>query len=171
MAIGERIRFLRNLRGMTQKQLGISVGFPESSADVRLAQYESGSRTPKESMTKIIADSLDVSPLALTVPDINTHLGFMHTLFATEDIYSLIPSIKDGRVTLTFSNLRVLDQTFMKSIYEWAEMSDKYRAGEITKEEYDNWRYHYPDFEKSQLWEKVPPQWLTDLFVNSGENK
>ena len=39
------------------------------------------------------------------------------------------------------------------------------------KEVYDNWRYHYPDFEKSQLWEKVPPQWLTDLFVNSSENK
>ena len=29
MAIGERIRFFRNLRGMTQKYLGQMVGFPE----------------------------------------------------------------------------------------------------------------------------------------------
>lgn len=29
MAIGERIRFFRNLRGMTQKYLGQVVGFPE----------------------------------------------------------------------------------------------------------------------------------------------
>ena len=28
MAIGERIRFFRNLRGMTQKYLGQVVGFP-----------------------------------------------------------------------------------------------------------------------------------------------
>ena len=43
MAIGERIHFFRLLRGMTQKYLGMSLGFPEKSADVRLAQYETGS--------------------------------------------------------------------------------------------------------------------------------
>lgn len=32
MAIGERIRFLRNLRGMTQKYLGTAIGFPEKTA-------------------------------------------------------------------------------------------------------------------------------------------
>ena len=37
MAIGERIRHFRNKRGLTQKQLGTAVGFPEKSADVRLA--------------------------------------------------------------------------------------------------------------------------------------
>lgn len=37
MAIGERIHFFRLLRGMTQKYLGTIVGFPERSADVRLA--------------------------------------------------------------------------------------------------------------------------------------
>lgn len=35
MAIGERIRFFRNLRGMTQKYLGTVVGFPEKTADIR----------------------------------------------------------------------------------------------------------------------------------------
>ena len=48
MATGERIRFFRTLRGMTQKYLGLLLGFPESSADVRLAQYESEDRTPKK---------------------------------------------------------------------------------------------------------------------------
>ena len=46
MAIGERIRFIRNLRGMTQKYLGIEIGFPEKTADIRMAQYESGTRSP-----------------------------------------------------------------------------------------------------------------------------
>ena len=38
MAIGERIRFFRNKRGMTQKYLGVLMGFPEKAADIRMAQ-------------------------------------------------------------------------------------------------------------------------------------
>ena len=61
MAIGERIHFFRLLRGMTQKYLGMALGFPEKSADVRLAQYETGSRTPKADLTAALAQVLDVS--------------------------------------------------------------------------------------------------------------
>ena len=46
MAIGERIRFLRNLKGMTLKWLGMAGGFDEKTADIRMAQYESVTRTP-----------------------------------------------------------------------------------------------------------------------------
>ena len=34
-------------------------------------------------------------------------------------------------------------------------------ADEISKEDYDKWRYHYPEFDKAQNYVKVPPQ---DLF-------
>ncbi len=67
MAIGERIHFFRLLRGMTQKYLGMALGFPEKSADVRLAQYETGSRTPKADLTAALAQVLDVSHHALSV--------------------------------------------------------------------------------------------------------
>ena len=33
--------------------------------------------------------------------------------------------------------------------------------GMISQEEYDRWRYHYPEFDKTQNYVKVPPQ---DLF-------
>ena len=89
MAIGERIRFFRNLRGMTQKYLGTVVGFPEKTADIRMAQYESGSRTPKADLTNSLAEVLGISPLALSVPDIDSYLGLMHTLFTLEDRYGL----------------------------------------------------------------------------------
>ena len=75
MAIGERIHFFRLLRGMTQKYLGMALGFPEKSADVRLAQYETGSRTPKADLTAALAQVLDVSPHALSVPDIDSYVG------------------------------------------------------------------------------------------------
>ena len=78
MAIGERIRFFRNLKGMTQKFLGVQVGFSERTADIRMAQYESGSRTPKADLTEELAHVLGVSPLALNVPDIESYLGSYH---------------------------------------------------------------------------------------------
>ena len=48
MAIGERIHHFRLLRGFTQKYLGQQLGFSDSQADVRIAQYEKGARSPKE---------------------------------------------------------------------------------------------------------------------------
>lgn len=96
MAIGERIRFIRNLRGMTQKWLGISSGLPEKTADIRMAQYESGTRVPKAEQTEKIAEALNVSPAALNVPDIESYIGVMHTLFALEDLYGFKIDEVDG---------------------------------------------------------------------------
>ena len=58
----------------TQKYLGTIVGFPERSADVRLAQYETGTRKPKAELTAALAQALDVSPHALDVPDIDSYI-------------------------------------------------------------------------------------------------
>ena len=80
MAIGERIRFFRNMKGITQKYLGMVVGFPERSADVRMAQYETGSRTPKADITAALAQVLDVAPEALNVPDRYRHRPDAHPL-------------------------------------------------------------------------------------------
>ena len=77
MAIGERIHFFRSLRGLTQKHLGTLLGFPEKSADIRVAQYEMGDRTPRSDLTKTLSDVLDVSPLALDVPDIDSGFSLM----------------------------------------------------------------------------------------------
>lgn len=100
MAISERIHFFRLMRGMTQKYLGTAIGFPEKSADVRLAQYETGTRKPKADLTNALAQVLDVSPQALDVPDIDSYIGLMHTLFTLEDIYGLTVSEADGEVCL-----------------------------------------------------------------------
>ena len=47
MAIGQRIKYFRNRKGMTQKQLGEQLGFMGKTSDVRMAQYESEARVPK----------------------------------------------------------------------------------------------------------------------------
>ena len=172
MAIGERIRFIRNLRGMTQKYLGTLVGFPEKTADIRMAQYEAGTRTPKEDLTKALAGALEVSPLALDIPDIDSYLGLMHTLFALEDRYGLTIEDRDGEVVFRIDPRRGREAArISEMVYAWAHVAEKYRAGEITKEEYDKWRYNYPQYDSSRIWVKVPSQELSDALVEAFNDK
>ena len=145
MGIGERIRFIRNLRGMTQKFLGLQVGFSERTADIRMAQYESGSRTPKADLVEKLADALDVSTEALNVPNIDSYTGLMHTLFALEDLYGFKIDRLDGEICIRLN--KQIGSTYAKMsglIQPWEEMAQKYHNGEISREEYDQWRYRYP---------------------------
>ena len=166
MAIGERIRFIRNLRGMTQKYLGMAIGFTEKTADVRMAQYEAGARTPKENMITDLANVLEVSPLALNVPDIDSYLGLAHTLFTLEDIYGLTISEDDTGICLRLDKSKGRNYEEMIKIFTaWRLEAAKLKSGEITKEEYDKWRYRYPEFDTTQRWAKVPSQELSDFLI------
>lgn len=163
MAIGERIHFFRLLRGMTQKYLGTAVGFPEKSADVRLAQYETGTRTPKADLTAELAKVLDVSPKALDVPDIDSYVGLMHTLFTLEDRYGVTIDEADGEVCLKVDVRKNKDSARLhEMLCAWRQANAMLKAGEITQEEYDRWRYYYPEFDTSQRFVKVIPQDLID---------
>jgi len=168
MAIGERIRFIRNLRGMTQKYLGMLVGFPEKTADVRMAQYESGSRTPKTDLTGTLANALDVSPLALSVPDIDSELGLMHTFFALEDIYGLKIDKVDEELCIRLDSRRGNSNAFLFDFFAaWQKQAELFKNGEISKEEYDCWRYNYPKFYTDSGYVKVPSQELSDALVDA----
>ena len=168
MAIGERIRFIRNLRGMTQKYLGTLAGFPEKTADIRMAQYEAGTRTPKEELTKALAGALDVSPLALDVPDIDSYFGLMHTLFALEDRYGLTIETRDGEVLFRVDPRKGKDAARISELVcAWAAIAEKYHAGEISRDEYDKWRYYYPQYDDTQITAKVPSQELNDAIVRA----
>lgn len=82
---GKRIRRYRVLCGMTQKALGMAVGFPQETADVRIAQYESGARTPKQNLLCEMAQVLGVSPSMLAVPRIRSKEELCTLLTALED--------------------------------------------------------------------------------------
>ena len=172
MAIGERIRFFRNLRGMTQKYLGQVVGFPEKTADIRMAQYESGSRTPKAELTESLAGALGVSPLALSVPDIDSYLGLMHTLFTLEDRYGLTVDTGENGVSLRVDPRKGKDAAELSEMLTaWAEQSEKYHNGDINRDEYDKWRYNYPKFDETSGFVKVPSQNFSDAMVESFKDR
>ena len=173
MAIGKRIRYFRILRGMKLKELGMKIGFPEKSADVRMAQYEAETRTPKAELTAALAHALDVSPQALTVPDIDSDLGLMHTLFALEDICGLRVEEADGEICLGVDASQGARAASLREMLRaWREQAARLEAGEITREEYDRWRYRYPEFDTSGQWHKISPsQGLGDATVKRGRKR
>ena len=172
MAIGERIHFFRKMRGMTQKYLGMLMGFPERSADVRMAQYETGSRTPKADLTRALANAFDVSPNALTIPDIDTDIGLMHTLFALEDLRGLTIGKLDGEICLRLDKSKGTTYLSMfEMLSAWAEQAEKLKTGEITKEDYDRWRYNYPQYDTTQKWGKILSKEISDTLVKQLKNR
>ena len=81
ITFGEKLRYLRQKNNMTQKQLGIAVGFPENTADVRIAQYETNARMPLEELLKKIAQVLGVQKEILTVPVLSKAKEFSAAFF------------------------------------------------------------------------------------------
>jgi hypothetical protein len=57
----------------------------------------------------------------------------MHTLFFLEDHYGL-PPVKEGETVC----VQIPETPVTK---KWVEMYQRYYNGEISKAEYDNWRY------------------------------
>ena len=144
MAIGERIRFFRNLRGLTLKALGMEVGFSPRTADIRMSQYESGSRSPKQELVEHLAQTLHVSTDALNVPNLDSYYGFMHTLFAIEDLYGLQIGKLDGELCLRFDRQRA-KMRLHDDFDAWYQVWERYQNGELSREDYDNWRYTFPE--------------------------
>ena len=149
MAIGKKIRFFRTMRGMTQKQLGILAGLSAETADVRMAQYEAGTRTPREELTAALARALDVSSQALTAPCIDSGVELMHMLFALEDSCGVKIDSVDGEFCLRLDN--GIDSDSLSMLNEWRDMAMLLERGEITKAEYDHWRYNYKGIEKMSI--------------------
>ena len=153
------------------QQLGEVLGFLGKTSDVRMAQYESESRVPKHDLVKEMAGIFDVSTHALTVPDIDTYIGLMHTFFALEDMYGLKIDEMDSEVVLRLDKSDYSTYSSMdKMLRAWLTEAKKLETGESTKEEYDDWRYKYPELDTHQIWAKVPSQELFDMLEKELKN-
>ena len=104
-----------------------------------------GDNAPKEKYLNALADIFEVSPHALAVPDIDSYVGLMHTLFTLEDLYGLHIDEIDGELCLRLDKSKGTTYLSMFDMFHaWQEQAEKLKSGEITQEEYDQWRYNYP---------------------------
>lgn len=67
ITFGRKLKHLRQKNHLTQKELGMALGFPEDSDDVRIAQYETDTRKPRDEILVKMAKTLNVPLDILTV--------------------------------------------------------------------------------------------------------
>ena len=90
------------------------------------------------------------------MPDIDSYIGLMHTLFTLEDNYGLKIDEINGEVCLTVDVFRGKEAAELsRMLHAWRQAAVMFKAGEITQEEYDRWRRYYPKYDATQRWEKV----------------
>ena len=166
MKIGERIRLIRLFRGLTQRELGELV----NQLDVRIREYESGRRTPKEDKLKELANALNISYSALHPNSV--YEEFMENLFWAEEMFGEIDlfsfSVQNDKpknvfmpvwkydakynrydeerwlsnvpIGLTFNNPTIND--FFR---EWLVMKNELAQGNITRDDYFEWKINWPE--------------------------
>ena len=74
----------------------------------------------------------------------------------------------DGEICLRLDKSRGKTYVDMlEMLSAWVEQAKKLDAGEITREDYDRWRYNYPKYDTTRRWAKVPSQELSDFLVDA----
>ena len=166
MTVGEKIKKIRTFRGMTQKELGLAVGFEEKGADNRIAQYETNYRVPKRELLDKIAQALRVESQNFYTLRPGCAEDFMRTFFWLDEdspgsirLFQLVRNPgKTGASDDTavryndtddwpaqppvgiYFNYGLVDE-FMR---EWLLRQQELHAGEITRDEYFEWKLNWP---------------------------
>lgn len=147
--LGQKIRFYRQIAGMTQKELGVACGVNEST----IRNYELGNRYPDSNTIFEISNALEISPYVLATPDPISAASSLQYLFSMEKTLDLTPTTIDGKVYLEVSSdIDVNDATVaplsnLKRMFShWATMYEKFINEEIDEETYLLWQAKYLSF-------------------------
>ena len=109
---------------------------------------------------------------AICLPHVLQYLGLMHALFTLEDRYGLTVDTGENGVSLRVDPRKGRDAVELsKMLTAWAEQAEKYRSGEINREDYDKWRYNYPKYDEASGYVKVPSQQLSDAMVEAFKDR
>ncbi len=140
MISGEKLKKLRLLRELTQKELAIKSDLTDSA----IRNYELGYRSPNKKQLIKIAEALECDVSALIDHTPISIFEFMQILFDYEDNLKIRPLIEESTIGLISH-----DENFNDFLIEWDEMKKKHYNGEISDDEYEDWKLSYP--KKSRL--------------------
>lgn len=166
MTTGEKIKRIRRHRQMTQKELGEKIGLGAGGAN-RIAQYEMGYRIPKKPLLEKMADAMNVSAMALSEGGNGAAVDVLEQLFwLDEEVPGIIHLVLTQRETTQYNenldfSLRYddndkwpprcptamwFDDTILDDfLRDWAVTQKKLQLGEITQNEYFEWKIRWPE--------------------------
>lgn len=170
MEVGQKIKKIRMFRCMTQRELGIRLGYDRKSADVRIAQYESGARVPKRETLSLMADILQVNILNFIRPHSGTAEDLMQLffwldeenrdavhLFAMEmdrekidgSSHSGIALCPDAAGGQPIVGIRFEYGKMGEYLQNWLEKKQQLENQEISEKDYQEWKWKWPATKRS----------------------
>ena len=166
MTVGEKIKKIRTFRGMTQKELGLAIGFEEKGADNRIAQYETNYRVPKRELLDKIAQALRVDRQNFYTVQPGCAEDFMRTFFWLDEdspgsirLFQLVRNpgkcnaSDDKSVRYNDSDEwpahapvgMWIDYGLVNEfLREWFLRKEQLKSGEISEDEYFEWKINWP---------------------------
>lgn len=135
MISGSKLKELRLLRGLTQKELAIK----SELTDAAIRNYELGNRSPSREQMGKIANALECDLSALIDHDPVSSFEIFQIIFDYEEFIKLRPLIEEGTQALMSQ-----DVNFNDFLVEWDEMRKKHYNEEITDDEFRDWKLSYP---------------------------
>ena len=166
MILGERIKRIRTFRGLTQRELGLKLGYEERNADVRVAQYESGYRVPKKDTLMEIARILNVNYINF-ITEAPAAPRTLCRLFSGLTRTTAIPFICSSLSAIPASATLLMISLFCYNdsdewpahapvgmwidyglvnefLREWFLRKEQLKSGEISEDEYFEWKINWP---------------------------
>lgn len=151
MKIGEKIKCIRIFRGLTQRELGLKLGYEERNADVRIAQYESGYRVPKKATLIEIARILNVNYINFITEVPSCAEDIMQTFFWLDEnngsfVHLFQIDCNSGKNELP-KHIQVgiwIDSSPINGfLEEWRQRKEQLKSGEISEDEYFEWKINW----------------------------
>lgn len=134
MSMGDNIRRCRKMRRLTQRELAERVGLTEGA----IRHYESGLRAVKPELLQRIADALGVSQAALKDYCVESYTDIVGVFLQMEEEYGLRPS--DDGMGLSIDPKAEHSPKLAHALKTWAQKRRELASGEISPEEYEDWK-------------------------------
>lgn len=138
---GSRIAFIRQMRHMTQEELGQAIGLRGDNTRRLICRHEKHNRSPKEPKLTLMAEAMRVNKNLIKEYDFKSPEDLYYVLLWTEELF------KDFTITgskLPFDS-NDTQRCLAKRCKEWKKMQRKYRSNEISYEEYWDWKMRQGD--------------------------
>jgi transcriptional regulator with XRE-family HTH domain len=160
-SIGSKINKFRELRNLSQKELGVLCGFKASGADARIVQYEKMKRVPSKETLEDVSKALGISKYALYDLDLAPVEQMFQLFFDLSYLHGLVPVMVDDKIYLGFENddkeYEDKIEPFLKQWYDARLMLEETLAEASTDEEkeinndFALWCAEYPYGQKAQF--------------------
>ena len=157
MTIGERIKTIREFRKMTQRELGIAIGYDDKTARARISQYEINYRIPKDETLILLANALNISVHAIQNYSLTSSTEIMKYLFWLDEkmerkgVYLYQTEARKINMQINVAandkpkiGIHLDYSELDKHLLEWYLHKEQLANSEISEQDYFEWIINYP---------------------------